>query len=185
MAAVARLTRYCPASAATDGSGSPAERSPAAIRGVVYGDATVLESGLKSGLRTALVNGTVNGIGAGLAFGLMHRFAAHFTAGCPVSGPSRPPDASRFTALLLMIALGMVIGAGYRLVLGPTNHARQDALTMEFDALGLPATDRRSLVLSCTLITRRRSSRHSAPHNSVGLNRPTMRPALCVRWSLL
>ena len=90
----------------------------AIVTGAVYGVATVLESGLQDGLRAALVNGTVNGIGAGLAFGLMHGFATRFTAGHPVSGLSRPPDASRFTALLLMIATGLVIGAGYRLVLG-------------------------------------------------------------------
>ena len=90
----------------------------AIVTGAVYGVATVLESGLETGLRAALVNGTVNGIGAGLAFGLMHGFATRFTAGRPVSGVSRPPDASRFTALLLMIATGLVIGAGYRLVLG-------------------------------------------------------------------
>ena len=60
----------------------------------------------------------MNGIGAGPAFGLMHGFATRFTAGRPVSGVSRPPDASRFTALLLMIATGLVIGAGYRLMLG-------------------------------------------------------------------
>ena len=91
----------------------------AIVTGVVYGVATVPESGLDAGLRTALVNGTVNGIGAGLTFGLMHGFAAQFTAGRSVSGPSRPPDASRFIALVLMIAIGVVIGAGYRLVLGP------------------------------------------------------------------
>lgn len=91
----------------------------AIVIGVVYGVATVQESGLDAGLRAALVNGTVNGIGAGLAFGLLHGFAAQFTANRPVSGPSRPPDASRFTALLLMIAVGMVTGAGYRLMLGP------------------------------------------------------------------
>jgi hemolysin activation/secretion protein len=60
-------------------------------------------------VRVALVNGTVNGIGAGLTFGLLHGFAARFTAGRPVSGPSRPPDASRFTAFLLMVTIGMGI----------------------------------------------------------------------------
>jgi predicted Ser/Thr protein kinase len=90
----------------------------AIVTGVVYGAAAVLESGLEAGLRAALVNGTVNGIGAGLTFGLMHGFAAQSTAGRPVSGPSRPPDASRFTALLLMIAIGVVVGAGFRLLLG-------------------------------------------------------------------
>jgi hypothetical protein len=49
----------------------------------------------------------------------MHGFAAQFTASHPVSGPSRPPDVSRFTTLVLMIVIGVVIGAGYRLVLGP------------------------------------------------------------------
>jgi eukaryotic-like serine/threonine-protein kinase len=91
----------------------------AIVTGVVYGAAAVLESGLEAGLRAALVNGTVNGIGAGLTFGLMHGFAAQFTAGRPVSGPSRPPNASRFTALLLMIAIGLMIGVGFRLMLGP------------------------------------------------------------------
>jgi predicted Ser/Thr protein kinase len=91
----------------------------AIVTGVVYGAAADLESGLEAGLRAALVNGTVNGIGAGLTFGLMHGFAAQFTAGRPVSGPSRPPDASRFTALLLMIAIGVVVGGGFRLLLGP------------------------------------------------------------------
>jgi eukaryotic-like serine/threonine-protein kinase len=91
----------------------------AIVTGVVYGGAAVLESGLEAGLRVALVNGTVNGIGAGLTFGLMHGFAAQFRAGRPVSCPSRPPDASRFTALLLMIAIGAVIGAGFRLMFGP------------------------------------------------------------------
>ena len=91
----------------------------AIVTGTVYGVATVLESGIEAGLRAALVNGTVNGIGAGLAFGLMYGFATRFTADRPVSGASRPPDARRFTALLLMIATGLVIGAGYRLVLGP------------------------------------------------------------------
>lgn len=90
----------------------------AIVTGVVYGVATVLESGLENGLRAALVGGTVNGIGAGLTFGLMHGFAARFTTGRQAFGPSRPPEGSRFTAFLLMIVTGMVIGAGYRLVLG-------------------------------------------------------------------
>jgi eukaryotic-like serine/threonine-protein kinase len=100
-------------------AGVTAGIASAIVTGVVYGTATVLESGLGAGLRVALVNGTVNGIGAGLTFGLLHAFAARFTAGRPVSGPSRPPDASRFTAFLLMVTIGMVIGAGYGLALGP------------------------------------------------------------------
>jgi len=90
----------------------------AIVTGAVYGVAAVLESGFEAGLRAALVNGTVNGIGAGLTFGLMPGFAMLFTAGRPVSGPSRPPDASPFRALAAMIATGAVIGAGYGLVIG-------------------------------------------------------------------
>lgn len=91
----------------------------AIVTGVVYGVAAVMDSGLAAGLRAAFVGGIVNGIGAGLTFGLMHGFAAVFGAGRPAAGPSRPPDAGGLTALLLMIAVGVVIGAGYRLVLGP------------------------------------------------------------------
>jgi predicted Ser/Thr protein kinase len=99
--------------------GVTAGLASAIVTGVVYGVAAGLESGLPAGLRAALVNGTVNGIAAGLAFGLLHGFAAQFTARRPVPGPSRPPDASRFTALVLMITIGMVAGAGYWLALGP------------------------------------------------------------------
>jgi hypothetical protein len=56
---------------------------------------------------------------AGLTFGLMHGFAARFTAGHPVSRPSRPPGAGRLTALVLVVATGAVIGAAFRLILGP------------------------------------------------------------------
>lgn len=90
----------------------------AVVTGAVYGVATALDSGLEAGLLAALVNGTVNGIGAGLTFGLMHGFAARFTTGRPVSVLSRPLAASPFAALLVMIATGLVIGAGYRLALG-------------------------------------------------------------------
>ncbi len=91
----------------------------AIMTGVVYGVATFLESGLEAGLRAAVVNGTLNGLGAGLAFGLMHGFAAQFAADRTASDPSRAPAAGRLAALVLMIAIGVVIGAGYRLVLGP------------------------------------------------------------------
>ena len=90
----------------------------AIVTGTVYGVATVLESGLEAGLRAALVNGTVNGIGAGWPSASCRlRYTVHGRP--PGIRCVAPAGRQAFHRALADDRDGLVIGAGYRLVLGP------------------------------------------------------------------